>query len=360
MQCMIEDLKKDCISLLIQLIETPSLSKKEEGTAELLIDFLQKKKLYPKRHLNNVYCFSSNFDPSKPTILMASHHDTVPPSAQYMRDPYKASVQGDLLYGLGANDAGGCLVAYIATFIILSQNNNLSFNLILAATAEEEISGCNGIAALLQVLPKVDFAMMGEPTSMDLAIAEKGLIVVDCISRGKAGHAARLEGVNAIYQAMDEIKWIKDYSFEKQSDLLGSVRMSVTQIQAGQKHNMTPDECHYVIDIRSTEIYSNEEIVDVLRENLKSEVKPRSLRLQPSFTPKNHPFVESALSEGCQIYGSDTLSDQALCHGFPTVKIAPGVSARSHSADEFVKISEVYDGIEKLTKIMLKFSGSLR
>lgn len=341
------------ISLLKQLIETPSLSREEEGTAEIINEFLTEKGVLTQTKNNNVWARNQHFDESKPTILLNSHHDTVKPNAGYTLDPFKAIEKDERLYGLGSNDAGGCLVALISTFLHFYDQEALSYNLILAATAEEEISGRNGVESLMEELPEIDLAIVGEPTQMDMAIAEKGLMVLDCMTRGVAGHAARDEGENAIYKAMQDIEWFRAYQFPKISKTLGPVKMSVTQIQAGQQHNVVPDTCWFVVDVRTTDAYSNEETLTIIKENVSCEVNPRSTRLNPSGIDEAHPFVKAGLALGRNAYGSPTLSDQALMP-FPSIKIGPGDSARSHTADEFIELKEIEEGIELYVKLLTK------
>lgn len=339
------------ISLLKQLIETPSLSREEQGTAELINEFLIEKGISTQRKDNNVWAKNKHFDENKPTILLNSHHDTVKPNAGYTLDPFKAIEKDERLYGLGSNDAGGCLVSLIATFLHFHDQIDLNYNLVLAATAEEEISGSNGIESLMQQLPQIDFAIVGEPTQMHMAIAEKGLMVLDCMTRGSAGHAARDEGENAIYKAIHDIEWFRTYQFPKTSEMLGPIKMSVTQIEAGKQHNVVPDTCWFAVDVRTTDAYSNEETLAMIRQNVSCEVTPRSTRLNPSGISADHPLVKAGLALGRNTYGSPTLSDQALMP-FPSVKIGPGDSARSHTADEYIELKEIEEGIELYIKLL--------
>ncbi len=343
---------KEAIELLKQLVETPSLSKEEHKTALVINDHLRNRGVEVSRILNNIWAKNKYYDPSKPTILLNSHHDTVKPNSSYTRDPFKATVEGDQLFGLGSNDAGGCLVALIAVFLNYHQEENLKYNFVLAASAEEEISGKHGVALLLPELGSIDFGIVGEPTEMNAAIAEKGLMVLDCTAVGKAGHAARNEGVNAIYEALDAITWFKDYQFPKESSVLGPVKMTVSVVNAGTQHNVVPDQCHFTVDVRNTDAYSNEELLAEIKRNVNVEVKARSTRLNPSSIPHNHPFIKTAIRKGAGTYGSPTLSDQALMSGFPTVKMGPGKSERSHTADEFVLISEIAQGIDRYISIL--------
>lgn len=345
------ELSDKATELLKQLIATPSFSREENHTATVLESFFAKEGVSTQRKGNNVWALNKYFDTAKPSILLNSHHDTVKPNSQYTRDPFAASVVDGKLYGLGSNDAGGPLVSLIATFLHFYNKQNLKFNIILAATAEEEISGTEGIESIWSLLPPISFAIVGEPTLCEMAIAEKGLMVLDCVAHGKAGHAAREEGINAIYKAMKDIDWLRTYQFSKVSDTLGPVKMSVTVIQAGQQHNVVPAECRFTVDVRLTDVYSMEEVLTLIRANCTSEIKPRSLRLKPSGIPLDHPLVVAAKKFNINLYGSPTTSDQALIPT-PSVKIGPGDSARSHSADEFIYLSEIKKGIETYVKIV--------
>ena len=342
----------EVINLLQQLITIPSISKEEDKTADVIEAFLKGKGIEVNRHLNNVWARNKFFDAAKPTILLNSHHDTVKPNQGYTKDPFKAIIEDGKLYGLGSNDAGGALVSLLATFLHF-YDKPLVNNLIFSATAEEEISGSNGIEAMLPLLGKIDFAVVGEPTQMQLAIAEKGLIVLDCVAHGKSGHAAREEGINAIYQAMPDIEWFTKYSFPKVSNLLGHVKMSVTAMHSGSQHNIVPDTCEFTVDVRVNECYSNEEVLDIISKNVKCDVKARSLRLQPSFISEEHPIVKAGKALGLKVYGSPTLSDRALMP-FPSLKAGPGDSARSHIADEFIYLKEIEDGIDLYINMLNK------
>lgn len=346
-----KDLVTDSINLLKELIQIPSFSKEETGTADLIERFLQKQGIPCYRKVNNIWAFNKHFDQTKPTILLNSHHDTVKPNTGYTRDPFKATIIDGKLYGLGSNDAGGPLVSLLATFLHFYLAENLSYNLCLAATAEEEISGKNGIELILPLLGPLDFAIVGEPTEMHLAIAEKGLMVLDCTAHGLSGHAAREEGDNAIYKAMQDIEWFRTFKFPRASAVFGPIKMSVTVINAGSQHNVVPATCTYVVDVRTTDAYSNEEVLAIVRQHVASDVVPRSTRLNPSSIAKDHPFVKAGIALGRKTYGSPTMSDQALIP-FPSLKIGPGDSARSHSADEFIYLSEIEEGI-KLYMAML-------
>ncbi|HMJ68806.1 MAG TPA: M20 family metallo-hydrolase [Cyclobacteriaceae bacterium] len=334
---------QEAIELLAQLISIPSFSREEDKTADAIQDFFKKHNIPTHRHGNNVWAKNLNFKEGLPTLLLNSHHDTVKPNPGYTRDPFKPTIEDGKLYGLGSNDAGGALVSLIATFVRFFPSK-LKYNLVFAASAEEEISGTNGIESIWSQLPKIDCAIVGEPTLTDIAIAEKGLMVLDCISKGKAGHAAREEGVNAIYEALQDIEWFRTHSFPKVSGTLGTVKMSVTMIQAGQAHNQVPPECKFTVDVRVTDAYTLEEILEQVKKNVKCSVEPRSLRLRPSGIAKDHPLVVSAGKLGRKQYGSPTTSDQALIPA-PSIKVGPGDSARSHSADEFIYLNEIEAGI---------------
>jgi acetylornithine deacetylase len=348
-----EHLPHIALELLQQLISIPSFSKEEDKTAGLLMSFFQFHGMEAQRKGNNVWAKNKFFDPVKPTILLNSHHDTVKPNPGYTRNPFSADIIDGKLYGLGSNDAGGPLVSLLMTFFNFYQEPNLKYNLVMAATAEEEISGTNGIELIWGDLPKIDFAIVGEPTLTDIAIAEKGLMVLDCISRGKAGHAAREEGVNSIYQALKDIEWFRTYHFPKVSESLGVVKMSVTVIHAGQAHNQVPAECLFTVDIRATDAYTLEEILETVQMNVACEVKPRSMRLRPSGIDVNHPIVRAGKELGKKLYGSPTTSDQALIP-VQSIKMGPGDSARSHSADEFIYVSEIEEGINSYIALLEK------
>lgn len=343
--------KDECIELLKKLIATPSYSKEEANTASLIESFLTSRDIPFNREGNNIWVLNQHFNWSKPTILLNSHHDTVKPNAAYSKNPFEPEIMDGKLYGLGSNDAGGSLISLLAAFLHYYEEPNLNYNLIFSATAEEEISGEGGISSIISVLPRIDFAIVGEPTKMQLAIAEKGLMVLDCTIHGKAGHAAREEGVNALYKALKDIEWFRNFSFPEISDTLGPVKMSVTVINSGTQHNVVPATCQFTVDVRTTEKYSNQEVLEIIKQHVSCEVKPRSLRLQPSGIFISHPVVKAGLLHGRHTYGSPTLSDQALMP-WPSVKIGPGDSARSHSADEFIYLNEIEKGIELYQKIL--------
>ncbi len=351
----ISDLQAESIALLKQLIATPSISREEEQTALVIKEFLSKRGVVFHEKGNNVWAYNKYFDTSKPTILLNSHHDTVKPNAGYTKDPFTPLVEDGKLFGLGSNDAGGCLVSLIATFLYFYNREDLKYNFVLAASAEEEISGKNGIESIVSELGTIDFAIVGEPTMMDAAVAEKGLIVVDCVVKGKSGHAAREEGENALYKALPDIEWFRTFEFPKISETLGKVKMSVTVINAGTQHNVVPDTCSFVVDIRVTDAYTNAEIIEIIKAHVSCEVTPRSLRLTSSKIAKDHPFVLASISDGAQTYGSPTMSDQALL-SVPSIKMGPGKSERSHTADEFIYLSEIEEGIEKYIKRLEKIN----
>ena len=341
------------IELLKLLIQTPSFSKEEDATATLIEEWFAGFNVPTKRHQNNVWATNKYYHDKKPNILLNSHHDTVKPNTAYTNNPFESKIVDDKLYGLGSNDAGGCLVSLMALFIHFYDRDDLHYNLIIAATAEEEISGENGIASLAELLPSLDFAVIGEPTEMNLAIAEKGLLVIDAYSDGVSGHAAHENTENAIYNAIEDINWIQNYQFSKVSDTLGAVKMSVTQINAGLQHNIVPAECHFVIDVRVNEAYQNQKVFDIMQEHTKSKLEARSFRLNSSSIDKKHPIVQAGIALGRKTYGSPTISDQALL-ACPSLKIGPGVSARSHSADEFIEIKEIEEGIDLYIEIFNK------
>lgn len=348
---MLTSLTEKSIDLLKKLIRIPSISKEEQLTGNSVEQFLQQHGVKTYRKVNNIWAFNKYYDPLKPTILLNSHHDTVKPNSSYVRNPFSADEDGDKLFGLGSNDAGGCLVSLIAAFLHFYDQENLAYNLCIAATAEEEISGANGIELIIPELGPLEFAIVGEPTLMQMAIAERGLMVLDCVAHGKAGHAAREEGENAIYKALTDIEWFKTFKFPKVSEVFGHIKMSVTIISAGSQHNVVPAKCEFTVDVRVTDAYRNEQVLEIVRQHVKSEVTPRSLRLKPSSIDKQHPIVKSGLQLGLKTYGSPTTSDQALLD-IPSLKIGPGDSARSHMADEFVYISEIREGIQLYVRLL--------
>lgn len=351
---MIQKLTTDAIALLKDLIETPSFSSEEDKTAELIEQWFQKYNIDYKRTVNNVWALNKHFDDSKPTLLLNSHHDTVKPNTAYTKDPFKAIVEDSKLFGLGSNDAGGCLVSLIATFTYFYEQPDLNYNLVIVASAEEESSGPNGLNSMLKVIPKIDVAIVGEPTLMQLAIAEKGLVVFDAKVKGTPSHSAHPNDDNAIYNCISVLQWFKDYKFEKVSDVLGEVKLTVSQIRAGKQHNAVPAEVDLVVDVRVNDCYSNAEIVEILQKEAPCDsIIPRSLRLNSSSIPKEHALVKAGIALGRETYGSPTLSDQAVL-SCPSLKLGPGDSTRSHSADEFIYISEIEEGIELYVKLLEK------
>lgn len=345
------------IKLLQSLIAVPSLSREEEKAAGVIRQFLTNQNIKFESLKNNTWIRNRNWKPGLPVVLLNSHIDTVKPSASYTRDPFSPDIEENVLYGLGSNDAGGAVVTLLATFIHFYPEENLPFNLIYAATAEEEVSGTNGLASILEQLGPIDLAIVGEPTQMQMAVAEKGLMVLDCTAHGKSGHAAREEGENAIYKAISDIEKIRNFRFEKESDILGPVKMSVTVINAGTQHNVVPDRCSFVVDVRTNEFYSNQKAFEIIDQLVGSEVKPRSFRLNSSGIPLDHPLVRKGIAMGLNFYGSPTTSDQAVIPS-TSIKMGPGNSARSHTANEFILIPELEEGFriykDLLTGLQLK------
>jgi acetylornithine deacetylase len=336
----------DAVTLLKELISIPSFSREEHGTAGAISRFLALRSIEHSWVANNIYALNKHFDPSKPTLLLNSHHDTVKPNKGYTLDPFSPIEKDGRLYGLGSNDAGGALVSLIAAFLHFHDRPNMTYNVVVAATAEEEISGPNGIEYTLNYIPKPDCAIVGEPTLLNLAIAERGLMVLDAVAKGRSGHAARNEGESALNKAVADINWINTYAFPKQSDLLGPVKMSVTVIETDNKaHNVVPDSCRFVIDVRVNEQYSFEQVLETIGQHVQSEIKPRSTRMRSSLIPQDHPLVMAGTKLGRTVYGSPTTSDKALMP-CPALKLGPGDSARSHTADEYIHLHEIRDGIE--------------
>lgn len=342
----------DAVQLLKQLIATPSFSREEAETAAIIEKFFAENGISVSRTGNNIIARNQHFDASKSSILLNSHHDTVKPNKGYTLNPFQPVEKEGKLYGLGSNDAGGCLVSLIATFLHFYPQQSLKYNLVLAATAEEEISGTGGIEMILPQLPKIDCAIVGEPTQMQMAVAERGLMVLDCVAHGKAGHAARNEGENALYKAIKDIEWFQQYAFEKNSELLGPCKFTVTSIETENKqHNVVPAQCSYIVDVRVNEQYSFEEILEIIRQHVQSEVKPRSTRLRSTAITLDHPLVKAGISLGRSYYGSPTTSDKALMP-FPALKMGPGDSARSHTADEYIYLDEIKEGIELYVQLL--------
>lgn len=340
----------DAIELLQQLIATPSVSRDEEAAANVMETFMDRWGLPHGREGNNLWVGCPDWNDQRPTIMLNAHIDTVKPVASWTRDPFKPLIEDGRLYGLGSNDCGGGLVALLQAYRIMKDRQR-SYNLLYVVSAEEEISGKDGFSRVLPLLPPVDVAIVGEPTGMQPAIAEKGLMVIDAVAHGKAGHAARNEGDNAIYHAMKDIQWLSEWQFPKQTDLLGPVKNTVTIVNAGTQHNVIPDTCTFTIDVRSNECYTNEEIFAFFQEHLTSELKARSFRLSSSKIDVEHPFVQACIKVGLKPFGSPTLSDQALMR-FPSLKLGPGESSRSHTADEYIKISEIDDAISLYVKLL--------
>lgn len=344
MSVLIDKLSRLAIDLLVNLIKTPSYSREEERTAVLIRAFLRQAGVQPQRSGNNIWARSKHWQPNRPTVLLNSHHDTVKPGPSWTADPFGATIDGNQLTGLGSNDAGASAVALLATFLYFEQTGGLPFNLICAITAEEEISGAHGVASILPELGHIDLGIVGEPTQMALAVAEKGLVVIDGVAHGRTGHAARDEGDNALYRAIADIEKLRSFQFTDTSPVLGPVKLTVTQIAAGTQHNVVPDRCTFVVDVRTNECYTNAEVVEVLQREVQSKLTPRSLRLNSSCIAPGHPVVRRALALGWRCFGSPTLSDQALLP-FTTVKLGPGDSARSHTPDEFILLSEIRAGV---------------
>ncbi len=340
----------DAVLLLQRLIATPSVSREEAAAADIMENAMRSYGLNCHREANNVWAVAPGYDPERKTVLLNAHIDTVRPVSSWTRDPFSPDIVDGTLYGLGANDCGGGLVSLLQVFRLLS-NEERSYNLIYLASAEEEVSGANGIARALPLLPKIDVAVVGEPTSLQPAVAEKGLMVLDVVARGRSGHAARNEGENAIYKALDDIIWLRDYRFERVSEFLGPTKMQLTVINSGTQHNVVPDECRMVVDVRTNELYTNHEVFDIICRHLSSEVKARSFRLGSSHIDTDHPIVQRCMAMGMKPFGSPTLSDQALM-SFPSLKLGPGDSSRSHSADEFIRLSEIADAIAAYKELL--------
>lgn len=345
-----EQYVSDAVQLLKKLIATPSVSRNEKDAADIMEQTIRSYGFEPQREANNLWIIDPHYDESRPTLLLNAHIDTVKPVASWSRDPFSPDVEDGVLYGLGSNDCGGGLCSLLQIFRMLTEKPQ-SYNLIYLASAEEEVSGKDGITRALPLLPHIDLAIVGEPTGMNPAVAEKGLMVLDVIAHGKSGHAARNEGVNAIYEALDDMRWIRDYKFEKVSEFLGPTKMTLTVVNAGTQHNVIPDKCTMLVDIRTNEFYDNEEVYELIRQHLKSEVKAHSFRLKSSRIDPEHPLIRKCVAMGMKPFGSPTLSDQALMH-FPSFKLGPGESSRSHSANEFIRISEIRDAIAKYEALL--------
>ena len=345
-----EQYVSDAVQLLRKLIATPSVSRNEKDAADIMEQTIRSYGFEPQREANNLWIIDPHYDESRPTLLLNAHIDTVKPVASWSRDPFSPDVEDGVLYGLGSNDCGGGLCSLLQIFRMLTEKPQ-SYNLIYLASAEEEVSGKDGITRALPLLPHIDLAIVGEPTGMNPAVAEKGLMVLDVIAHGKSGHAARNEGVNAIYEALDDMRWIRDYKFEKVSEFLGPTKMTLTVVNAGTQHNVIPDKCTMLVDIRTNEFYDNEAVYEFIRQHLKSEVKAHSFRLKSSRIDPEHPLIKKCVAMGMKPFGSPTLSDQALMH-FPSFKLGPGESSRSHSSNEFIRISEIRDAIAKYETLL--------
>lgn len=344
------------IELLKELISIPSHSREEKEAADCLQKWMEAKAIPLKRTLNNIWA-ESEVEGKKPTVLLNAHIDTVRPAPGYTRDPYKAEEVGDRIYGLGSNDDGGSLVALLEVYSRLYKKD-LPYRLVFSATSEEEVCGAGGIDAIFDEIGNVDLGIIGEPTGMDMAVAEKGLMVLDCVCTGKSGHAARGEGINAIYLAMDDIEWFRNYRFDKVSSHLGEVKMTVTIIEAGTQHNVIPDSCKFTVDVRPNGEYTNQEILDIIKSHVKCTVTPRSMKHNSSSIPMNHPFVRAGIDSGLKCFGSPTTSNQTRC-SFTTVKLGPGDSSRSHTADEYICISEINSAIDTYINLLERYGDTL-
>ena len=356
----IEILTAEAIELLKNLIETPSFSSEEDQTAILIENWFKTNNIPFERANNNVWAYNKYFDKNKPTLLLNSHHDTVKPNTAYTNDPFQAFVEEGKLFGLGSNDAGGALVSLLATFTHFYNNENLSHNIVIVASAEEESSGKDGLNSVLQHLPHLELAIVGEPTQMELAIAEKGLLVLDVNVKGTASHAAHINPDNSIYNTLKTIEWFRDYKFEKVSEVLGPVKMTVTQINAGKQHNVVPADTNLVVDVRVNDKYSNSEIYETIKQHVNSDkvnVIARSLNLNSSSIDKNHPLVQAGIALGRTTYGSPTLSDQSVLY-CQSLKMGPGDSPRSHTANEFIYIHEIQEGIQIYINMLTTFLSS--
>lgn len=339
------------IELLKKIISTPSFSREENAVADVLQQWMERNGLSVHRKGNNLWTSSSDNDDKRPTILLNAHLDTVRPAVGYTNDPFTPLLEGDRLYGLGSNDDGGSVIALLATYMQLFRKPQ-PYRLIYSATAEEEICGAGGIESILDDLGRIDLGIIGEPTGMQMAVAERGLLVLDCTAHGISGHAARNEGVNALYNAIGDIEWFRTYQFERVSDFLGPVKLSVTMIACGTQHNVVPDNCHFVVDVRPNGMYSNQQIVDIIRRHVQCDVTPRSLRHNSSSIPLQHPVVQRGLQMNLSPFGSPTTSNQTVLPHFPTLKIGPGDSARSHTADEYICLSEIAQAVDIYTRLL--------
>lgn len=341
----------EAVRLLSHLIATPSVSRDERRAADIMQEALTRYGFTPQREANNVWAIAHHYNEARPTLLLNAHLDTVKPVSTYTRNPYEPSLEEGILYGLGSNDCGGGLVSLLQVFRILDSSNTCPYNLVYLASAEEEVSGKDGISRALPLLPHIDVAIVGEPTGMQPAVAEKGLMVIDITAHGKSGHAARGEGVNALYAALDDLCWIRSYQFDRVSTFLGATKMQATVIQAGTQHNVVPDTCNIVVDVRTNELYTNEEVFNIIQQHCQSECRARSFRLHSSRIDLQHPLVQRCIALGMTPFGSPTLSDQALMP-FPSFKLGPGQSARSHSANEYILVSEIEDAINTYLQLL--------
>lgn len=341
----------EAVTLLSHLIATPSVSRDERRAADIIQEVLTRYGFTPQREANNVWTIGHHYNEARPTLLLNAHLDTVKPVSTYTRNPYEPSLEEGILYGLGSNDCGGGLVSLLQVFRILDSSNTCPYNLVYLASAEEEVSGKDGISRALPLLPHIDVAIVGEPTGMQPAVAEKGLMVIDITAHGKSGHAARGEGVNALYAALDDLCWIRSYQFDRVSTFLGATKMQATVIQAGTQHNVVPDTCQIVVDVRTNELYTNEEVFNIIQQHCQSECRARSFRLHSSRIDLQHPLVQRCIALGMTPFGSPTLSDQALMP-FPSFKLGPGQSSRSHSANEYILVSEIEDAINTYLKLL--------
>ena len=341
----------EAVRLLSHLIATPSVSRDERRAADIMQEALTRYGFTPQREANNVWAIAHHYNEARPTLLLNAHLDTVKPVSTYTRNPYEPSLEEGILYGLGSNDCGGGLVSLLQVFRILDSSDSCPYNLVYLASSEEEVSGKDGISRALPLLPHIDVAIVGEPTGMQPAVAEKGLMVIDITAHGKSGHAARGEGVNALYAALDDLCWIRSYQFDRVSTFLGATKMQATVIQAGTQHNVVPDTCNIVVDVRTNELYTNEEVFNIIQQHCQSECRARSFRLHSSRIDLQHPLVQRCIALGMTPFGSPTLSDQALMP-FPSFKLGPGQSARSHSANEYILVSEIEDAINTYLQLL--------
>ena len=349
-----EELTQEAVSLLQKLIATPSVSRDETKAADIMQEAMESYGFTPTRVGNNLWILSKDWSDNRPTLLLNAHIDTVKPVASWTRDPFAPTIEDDTLYGLGSNDCGGGLVSLLQVFReLVNSKKPLPYNLVYLASCEEEVSGINGIRSVIDRLPKIDVAIVGEPTGMQPAVAEKGLMVIDMTAHGKSGHAARGEGINAIYEALDDMCWIRNYKYQKVSDFLGPTVMNLTVVNSGTQHNVIPDECKMIVDVRTNENYDNEEVFRFIDEHTKSDCKARSYHLRSSKISLDHPLVKRCVAMGKKPFGSPTLSDQALMP-WESFKLGPGESSRSHSADEFIEISEIRDAIETYIQLINK------